>query len=405
MSASDAFIVLKLGERKDGPFSLIGRTEVVENNNNPDFAKHIELDYCFEQVQWLRIEAWDKDGDVAGDSDDDLIGYTQLTVAELMGAVGQALVTEFLPSGGKIIVRGEQLSSSNQVLRMQLRAHKLDNKDGFFGKSDPFYTISRVREDGSWDKVWQSEVVMDNLSPTWKAVEIPLAVLSNGDLDRPLRVDVLDYDKDGSHDMIGSFSTSARRLGATGATFKVINEAKVGKRRYSDSGSVTVMVGEVLTKPSLLDYVRGGCEINLLVAIDYTASNGAPSLPSSLHYRSPVQLNQYELAMTAVGSVIEPYDHDKRFPVFGFGGAVGGTTKHCFPLTGDVEHYEVDGLQGVMDAYSASLDRVSLSGPTMFSPILQQAIAFARAAEASNKYIVLLILCVAAACCPPHAAY
>ena len=30
--------------------------------------------------------------------------------------------------------------------------------------------------------------------------------------------------------------------------------------------------------------------------------------------------NQYEKALYQVGAVVEPYDHDKMFPVFGFGG-------------------------------------------------------------------------------------
>jgi hypothetical protein len=38
---------------------------------------------------------------------------------------------------------------------------------------------------------------------------------------------------------------------------------------------------------SFLDYIFGGCNISLFVAIDYTASNGTVSQPSSLHYQTP----------------------------------------------------------------------------------------------------------------------
>ena len=34
---------------------------------------------------------------------------------------------------------------------------------------------------------------------------------------------------------------------------------------------------------SFLEYVMGGCEINLAVAIDFTLSNGRQTSPSSLH--------------------------------------------------------------------------------------------------------------------------
>lgn len=39
---------------------------------------------------------------------------------------------------------------------------------------------------------------------------------------------------------------------------------------------------------SFLDYIFGGCEIDLQVAIDFTASNGEITKPSSLHYMSPL---------------------------------------------------------------------------------------------------------------------
>ena len=35
---------------------------------------------------------------------------------------------------------------------------------------------------------------------------------------------------------------------------------------------------------SFLDYIMGGCQINLVVAIDYTGSNGDPRYANSLHY-------------------------------------------------------------------------------------------------------------------------
>ena len=33
-----------------------------------------------------------------------------------------------------------------------------------------------------------------------------------------------------------------------------------------------------------MDYIKGGLRLNLVVAVDMTASNGDPSHPHSLHY-------------------------------------------------------------------------------------------------------------------------
>ncbi len=41
---------------------------------------------------------------------------------------------------------------------------------------------------------------------------------------------------------------------------------------------------ELIEKPSFVDYLSSGWQINLHVAIDFTASNGDSLLASSLHY-------------------------------------------------------------------------------------------------------------------------
>jgi hypothetical protein len=65
-----------------------------------------------------------------------------------------------------------------------------------------------------------------------------------------------------------------------------------------------------------MDFLIGGLEIMFTPAIDFTGSNGNPSLPNSLHYNSPYQMNEYESAIRAIGSIVEDYDADKQFPCF-----------------------------------------------------------------------------------------
>merc|ERR550514_1865298 len=145
----------------------------------------------------------------------------------------------------------------------------------------------------------------------------------------------------------------------------------------------------------MLDYIAGGCEMNLMVAIDFTASNGAPSTRNSLHYRNSNSFNQYESAIYEVGRILAEYDSDQKFPMFGFGGSVHGKTSHCFPLTLDPAHIEVEGVDGMLDAYRTSLDLVSLSGPTNFSQVLTQTLNMVGASDCSGQnqsYTILLIV-------------
>jgi hypothetical protein len=48
----------------------------------------------------------------------------------------------------------------------------------------------------------------------------------------------------------------------------------VDVRRLGTTCVVTLMVAVVLGGGSFLDYISGGCEISVMVAIDFTASNG-----------------------------------------------------------------------------------------------------------------------------------
>jgi hypothetical protein len=59
--------------------------------------------------------------------------------------------------------------------------------------------------------------------------------------------------------------------------------------------------------------------MNFSIAIDFTASNGDPRDPRSLHFRDPTTgENQYTTAIRAVGEIIQDYDTDKQFPGLGF---------------------------------------------------------------------------------------
>jgi len=49
-------------------------------------------------------------------------------------------------------------------------------------------------------------------------------------------------------------------------------------------------------------------QMNFTVAIDFTASNGDPRSPQSLHHINPHQMNMYARALHAVGEIIQDYD-------------------------------------------------------------------------------------------------
>lgn len=80
---------------------------------------------------------------------------------------------------------------------------------------------------------------------------------------------------------------------------------------YSDEGGyIKFLEFKPIEKPSFSEYLKSGWNINLSVAIDFTASNKDPTDPESLHRIDPIDpdfKNEYEMVMEHVGSILEPY--------------------------------------------------------------------------------------------------
>ncbi|XP_044208570.1 copine-9-like isoform X2 [Thunnus albacares] len=331
----------------------------------------------------------------------DFLGQTFCTLGEIIGSTGGRLERTLSGIPGKkcgvINLTAEELSNCRDIATMQLCANKLDKKD-FFGKSDPFLVFYRSNEDGTFTICHKTEVIKNTLNPVWQPFTIPVRALCNGDYDRTVKVDVYDWDRDGSHDFIGEFTTSYRELSRGQNQFnvyEVLNPKKKGKKKkYINSGTVTLLSFKVESEYTFVDFIRGGTQLNFTVAIDFTASNGNPSQPTSLHYMSPYQMNAYAMALKAVGEIIQDYDSDKLFPAYGFGAKLppDGKISHAFPLGGDNDNPNCVGIEGVLEAYFQSLRTVQLYGPTNFAPVINKVAHCAAEITDGSQYFVLLMI-------------
>ncbi|XP_041047769.1 copine-9-like isoform X1 [Cetorhinus maximus] len=400
-SKSDPVVVLFIQGIGSKEWREYGRTEVIENTLNPDFVRKFVLDYFFEEKQNLRFDVYNVDSRSTNISKHDFLGQIFVTLGEIIGSAGSRIEKSLTGLPGKkcgtLILSAEELSNCRDIATMQLCANKLDKKD-FFGKSDPFLVFYRSNEDGTFTICHKTEVVKNTLNPVWQPFTIPVRALCNGDYDRTVKVDVYDWDRDGSHDFIGEFTTSYRELSRGQSQFnvyEVLNPKKRGKKKkYINSGTVTLLSFKVESDFTFLDYIKGGTQLNFTVAIDFTASNGNPSQPTSLHYMNPYQMNAYAMALKAVGEIIQDYDSDKLFPALGFGAKLppDGKVSHEFPLNSDPENPNCNGIDGVLEGYYQSLRRVQLYGPTNFAPVINQVARCAAPVTDGSQYFVLLII-------------
>uniref|UniRef100_A0AAQ6AIK0 Copine-3 n=1 Tax=Amphiprion ocellaris TaxID=80972 RepID=A0AAQ6AIK0_AMPOC len=398
-SKSDPLCVLLMNT--SGPhWCEIGRTEKIQNCLNPKFSKNPVLDYYFEMVQKLRFEVYDIDSENCSLQDADFLGELECTLGQIVSSrkITRPLVKkDKRPAGrGTITICAEE-RTDNRVVAFEAAGRKLDKKD-FFGKSDPFLEFYRQTETG-WQLAHRTEVIKHNLNPTWKPFRIPLQSLCGGDVEKSIKVDCYDYNNSGSHDFIGSFQTTLSQIQQASQTyaaeFECINSKKKQKKKgYKNSGVIIVKQCKIVKEYTFLDYIMGGCQINFTIAVDFTGSNGNPSLPQSLHYINPNGYNEYLAAIWAVGNVIQDYDSDKMFPAFGFGAQIPPTWQVIVSVMIFLI-FTPPRNTGVVSAYQQCLPQVKLYGPTNFSPIINHVAHFGRQAlqqQTASQYFVLLII-------------
>ncbi|KAI3979601.1 hypothetical protein MKX01_013696 [Papaver californicum] len=339
LSKTDPMVVAYV-KKSDGQLEEIGCTEVTIDTLNPIWVQKVSIAYQFEIVQSLVFRVFDVDTKYHNIpvkslklNEQDFLGEANCVLSEIVTKHNKSLT---LHIQGKNAHGGKETVVSRLAVDMTFHCSKLENKD-HFSKSDPFLRISKIVESGGYFPICKTEKSVADLEMICQS--------------------------------------------KTGANFHVL-KSKLHVQMYREKRQYT-----------FLDYISSGFELNFMVAIDFTASNGNPHYPDSLHYIDPSgRFNSYQQAIHEVGGVIQFYDTDKSFPTWGFGGklATGGVS-HCFNLNGSPNMSEVEGVNGILAAYSSVLQTVTLAGPTIFGPVINTAAQIAGQSLAlnQNKYCLV----------------
>ncbi|KAG5618807.1 hypothetical protein H5410_018631, partial [Solanum commersonii] len=415
LSKSDPMAVL-YSKEKDGSLKELTRTEVVLNSLNPKWITKYTMAYYFETVQNLVFRVYDIDTQFHNQDvkmlkleEQDFLGEASCTLAQIVTKSDRSLTMDLVCgeqfSGqaharkfGKLTIFAEESISSKTTVELKLRCSELESKD-LFSKSDPFLVVSKTTESGIVVPICKTEVMKNDHSPTWKPVFLKIQQI--GSKENPLIIECYDFNSNGKHSLIGKIQKSLldlEKLHSAGTGANLFIPTAMGPKQENKVLKSQLFVESYSEKIqyTFLDYLAFGYELNFMVAIDFTASNGNPRLPDSLHYIDPSgRPNAYQRAILDVGEVLQFYDSDKRFPAWGFGARpIDGPVSHCFNLNGSSTYCEVEGIQGIMMAYISALHNVSLAGPTLFGPVITSAahIASQSLTNSERKYFVLLII-------------
>ena len=343
----------------------IGRTEVVRENKNPSFVTSFRLEYRFQEEQTYVIRVYDEDLRYATDlKEHDFIGGCVFTLGELMGAGGCTIARPLGRSKAFIVLIGQEVIETREVLEFRFSGQDLgllerkNNKvqvakdvletmqkvnvaKTVLDKFDVYFRLEKLNsEDQSWAVVWKSEVINDNQNPTWSVARIPLQLLCDDEPSNPLKITIWVWNRFTPDDLVGFVETTVNELVQKAKrgipVFDVMHEKKkfLGGTKLKKAGVLKVLKSTILDIPSMLQYLSGGCEMDLMVAIDCTIANGDWRDENSLHFHSEDWLNDYQAVIHKIGSIFDAYEGKRDYTMWGYGAEIRGVYQPQFSIGG-----------------------------------------------------------------------
>ena len=408
--------------------TILGQTEsiVATTSNNIDWTKSFVLDYEFGEELSIIVTIRTANRAISSALFDvgQILGNGGVLGKELKDSNGIVIVcVEECQCMGQLQlqIRGLQLKNMDGI------GFGINKSDPFFEIQRQ--RVLATNNALAWDAVYRSKVIDNDLNPIFPEFFVDLDELigscsESGLATKKLRVVVYDYDKQGNQE-IGScilsvndfidnmnetaLNTDISRIDTSKCfplmvgrsqqvTGKIVvaKAALIGVTAFEESAVATIekvplvesskilsdvdipivnATDELVAEPSdivgstFCNYIKGGCQLRVMVAIDTTATNGDPRQQSSLHFFNDSSLNAYEESLKAICSVLWLYDSDQKYPVYGFGAKRDGVINQCFPFSPDVE---VDGVNGVLKVYRDTFrSGIVMSAPRDFSEVIR----------------------------------
>ncbi len=321
-------VVAEICAEPDTTPTVLGKTESLRNTLDPDFTKIFILrDFVLGKPMHVLVALHD------AKHSNQKIGSAIFDVGSVLGTKGGVLGKE-LKSGGYLMVHVERTSGMGS-LNLKLRGLEFTSKEE---QVDPYFELQKKRQTTSgetvWDVVFRSMPVENTVNPIWSEISMDLGALCGGKRNASFRITVKDYD-DSDDTLIGSCFVTVDKLlknvteGADTDAFDEVNDDKairlirpgptretgkilVAAASITDAEDVDLtslvegeatllratppapeeeedivmeLSNDVETVPddlnsgaNFVDYISGGCQLRVVVAIDYTASNGTSNL-------------------------------------------------------------------------------------------------------------------------------
>ena len=176
-------------------------------------------------------------------------------------------------NGSLVITADERTGSNNEMVEVSFQASFPKDTEGF-----KFFIVSRMVTPNQYVPIYKSEIVaVNDRYYKWKMFEVMTSALCKEEDDRDIRIDFYRSAKSGKHRFLGQVNFIYSQIKNEQREFQIKKDIKqVGTLKMADV--------RINRRHTFLEYIFGGCEIQLSIAVDFTLSNGNPQDRDSLHY-------------------------------------------------------------------------------------------------------------------------
>ena len=199
-SKSDPFLVLFKIQR--GQKILLGRTELISDNLNPQWIQGVDVDYMFEEQQIFLVEIYDADDpkNLNNLQAQEYIGSFQFTLGSVVSSKGQELSGNLkgeksLPDT-KVIIRGEEKKSNYGANEASFYIECQVQCSGMV-----FVTVNRFKSQGKFLPAYRTETKPKDRTGkyTYDIVRMDTDTLCGDNDHQDICFQVFHYNSNGSH--------------------------------------------------------------------------------------------------------------------------------------------------------------------------------------------------------------
>ena len=224
----------------------------------------------------------------------------------------------------KLILEAREQQKAKTFLEFRITAHGVTTNDSVLTTTDPYYMLERWNDQKEeWYPVWKSEVVFHKHNPAWAAASLPLLTVCGGNLDEDLGVTFWESHRHILDEFLGYPETSARDL---------VNTPQDGKRKpikcrkkvffgatqkLQQVGEMQILRASLQEQNTFLQYLNGGCELKLHLAVDCGAAIDHADGNAATHYVHGKWVNNYQAAIEKIGCILESYSRSLPFNMKG----------------------------------------------------------------------------------------